>query len=493
VNLHIRFTINTLVLNDLEESMSIKLKLILSYIAMLFIPIIFSLFALLGLERVYDVKIGDNPVKVMEKTNDVFSGIISVSEQNNDSFLSKSYLAFLEKSLKTIKSGIIVRKNNYIVYTSKGYENDQILKSLPTSHYWNGETRNYLLQNKLFTCEYDCVFRDGSKGSIFFIRDISSVEDSLRKLIFSVVLVLLSILIFTNGMLTYLVSKSIIRPLNSLKKAANEIKEGNLDFCVNIKHEDEIGELAKAFEDMRQRLKESVTLQLQYENNRKELISNISHDLKTPVAAIKGYVEGIMDGVADTPEKMEKYINTINHKASDLDRLIEELFLFSKLDLKKVPFNFEKIDIKAYLEFCIEELEFDLKEKGVKVIHSISYESGNPVLGDREKLKRVIMNIVENAVKYMDKEERMMEISLSENETYAIISIWDNGMGIPEESLPFIFDRFYRTDPARNTLTGGSGLGMSIAKQIIEEHGGNIWVESQEGIGSKFSFTLKKI
>ena len=126
---------------------------------------------------------------------------------------------------------------------------------------------------------------------------------------------------------------------------------------LSLNTNDEIGELCKEFEDMRCRLKESVEIQLQYENNRKELISNISHDLKTPVTAIKGYVEGIKDGVADTPEKMDKYINTIYKKAIDIDKLINELFVFSKLDLNKLPFSFERVDIKSYLSDSMEELQ----------------------------------------------------------------------------------------------------------------------------------------
>ena len=170
----------------------------------------------------------------------------------------------------------------------------------------------------------------------------------------------------TNGVLTYFVSRSIIRPLRALKRAAEEIKEGNLDFEIVPHSDDEIGELSTAFEEMRRKLKKSVEVQLQYEENRKELISNISHDLKTPVTAIKGYVEGIMDGVSNSPDKLDQYIRTIYNKAADMDRLIDELFLFSKLDLGKVPFQFEKVDLGQYVLDCAQELQFDMEKKGVQ-------------------------------------------------------------------------------------------------------------------------------
>ena len=424
----------------------------------------------------------------------MFSDIINVSSTNTENFENIDYMAGLDKKLKGEYSGIIVRKDNKIIYSSENYSKLVTIESLPSFSNDDNENRiNTSFINQIFVWQYDFVFRDNSQGSIFLLRDVSKIEDKTKELVIAGVIALLSILIFTNGVLTYVVSRSIVNPLEKLKIAANEIRKGNLNFKLETKSSDEIGELYQAFEDMRLRLKESVALQLSYENNRKELISNISHDLKTPVAAIKGYVEGILDGVADTPEKLEKYINTISVKTEDMDRLIEELFLFSKLDLKKVPFNFEKIDINNYFRDCIEELSFDLEKKGITLNYNLNYHSGLPVLVDREKLKRVLMNIIENSVKYMDKDNGVIDISLSENENFAVVEIRDNGKGISKESLPYIFDRFYRGDVARNTSTGGSGLGLSIAKQIIEEHGGSIEIDSEEKIGSKVFFTLKKV
>ena len=301
----------------------------------------------------------------------------------------------------------------------------------------------------------------------------------------------LLILVSTNGILTYFVSKSVLRPIQTLKDAANHIKEGNLEFEVKSTSNDEIGELCIAFEKMREKLKESIDVQIQYENNRKELISNISHDLKTPVTAIKGYVEGIIDGVADSPEKMNRYIKTVYTKASDLDKLIDELFLFSKLDLNKLPFDFQEINIKTYLEDCVEELSLDLEENNISF--SLKTEAiNNPlVLVDIEKLKRVIINIIQNSSKYMNKEKGKIDIILYEEESEVIIEIKDNGQGISGKDIPYIFDRFYRTDISRNSSTGGSGLGLAIVKRIIEGHEGRIWAKSKEGIGTSIFFTLK--
>lgn len=306
------------------------------------------------------------------------------------------------------------------------------------------------------------------------------------------IIVVLFIMTFTCAILTYFVSRSIIKPLDSLKYGANQIKDGNLSFQVNAESKDEIGELCNAFEEMRLRLKESVDIQLQYEDNRKQLISNISHDLKTPVTAIKGYIEGIRDGVADTPQKMDKYIKTIYSKTGDMDKLINELFLYSKLDLKKVPFNFENVEIKSYLEDSLDELKFDLEKKNIEV--NLIMGNNNPVtvIADREKLKRVITNIVDNSVKYMNVSKGKIVIVVKEEIDAMLFEIRDNGQGMEISELPHIFERFYRADPSRNTLRGGSGLGLSISKHIIEEHGGKIWAESEPNKGTSIFFTLKK-
>lgn len=300
------------------------------------------------------------------------------------------------------------------------------------------------------------------------------------------------ILILTNGFLSYFVAKSIIIPVKELMQASKSISEGNLDFHIQSGGHDELGQLSKSFEKMRQKLKESTELQIQYEENRKELIASISHDLKTPITAIKGYIEGIQDGVANTPEKMERYIKTINTKANDLDQLIDELFLYSKLDLRRVPFYFEKVDVKVYLLDIVEELQFDVNKDDTLIMTVIEDAKNYEATLDCEKVKRVIMNLVNNSLKYTDKDDKQIQISLKAIDDAVLIEVGDNGSGIPNDALPFIFDRFYRGDPSRNTKTGGSGLGLAIAKRIVEEHGGRIWAESVLGHGTSVFFTLKK-
>jgi signal transduction histidine kinase len=243
---------------------------------------------------------------------------------------------------------------------------------------------------------------------------------------------------------------------------------------------------------MRIKLKNQIEVSMQYEKENKELISNISHDLKTPITAIKGYVEGIRDGVADTPEKMDKYIRTIYNKATDMDKLIDELFLYSKLDSNSMNYSFAKLNLNDYFEDCVDEISLDLESRGISLAYYNHVPEDTIIIADPEQLKRVINNIVGNSVKYMDTRPGRIGIFLKDEPEFVQIEIQDNGKGIAKTELQHIFDRCYRTDASRNSSKGGSGLGLSIAKKIIEEHGGKIWANSVEGEGTTMCFVLRK-
>ncbi len=327
---------------------------------------------------------------------------------------------------------------------------------------------------------------------IFFIFEGNTKGDDLKLFMTLRLIGLLLVLTVTNGVLTYFVSKSIIQPVNKLTKAAKEISNGNLDFTIEAMNKDELGQLSETFDLMRYKLKEANELQKHYEDNQKELIASISHDLKTPMTSIKGYVKGVQDGIANTPEKLNRYMEIIYKQANDMDNLIDELFLFSKLDMQRVPFTFEEIDLNAYFVDFIEELRFNLEEKMGTVSYHVNQEGSYIVVADREKLKRVVTNIIQNSLKYMDKMKNEISILLKADTDQVLVEIKDNGMGISKESVPYIFESFYRTDTSRNSSTGGSGLGLAIVKRIIEEHGGAIWAKSELGEGTSIFFTLKK-
>lgn len=277
-----------------------------------------------------------------------------------------------------------------------------------------------------------------------------------------------------------------------MKKATKNIRDGNLDFEVELEESDEIGGLCADFEEMRIRLKESAEEKVAADGQNKELISNISHDLKTPITAIKGYVEGLLDGVADTPEKREKYLRTIYNKANDMDRLINELSFYSKIDTNRIPYNFNKINVREYFDDCFEDIGLEMSEQHVGITYDNEVAKDVVVIADAEQMKRVINNIVGNSVKYMDKPEKFIQIRVLDVGDFIQVEIEDNGKGIAAKDLPYIFDRFFRTDTSRNSSKGGSGIGLSIVHKIMEDHGGKVWATSKEGSGTTMYFVLRK-
>ena len=333
-----------------------------------------------------------------------------------------------------------------------------------------------------------------SDGTVYDISITDSADSQGRvhvmakDLFISAFVILISVALVV-GLWVY---RSIAVPLVKLKKATQNIKEGNLDFVLDVEGKDEFSELCQDFEEMRRRLKESTEEKSLIEKENRELISNISHDLKTPITAVKGYVEGIMDGVADTPEKMDRYVRTIYNKTNEMDHLINELTFYSQIDTNRIPYTFNKLNVEDYFEDCSEEVGLELETRGIELVYANYVEKDVMVIADGEQIRRVIHNIISNAIKYMDKPKGIIQIRIKDVGDFIQIEIEDNGKGIGPKDLPYIFDRFYRTDVSRNSSKGGSGIGLSIVKKILEDHGGKVWATSRLGIGTIMYFVLRK-
>lgn len=290
------------------------------------------------------------------------------------------------------------------------------------------------------------------------------------------------------------VYKNMVEPLEKIKKGTTEIRKGNLDYELDVSplYNRDIKETFNEFEKMREKLKENKVLEKQYESNRKELISNISHDLKTPIASILGYVEGVLDGVANTPAKHDRYMQIIYKKSLDMNRLVNDLILFSQLDVNKVVFRFEKCRLVDYIEVLFEEYGIELSENGIELVSRYQAAEDTYIYIDKKQLRRVFNNIIGNAMKHLNKETKAIEIVVYEEGEEIVIRISDNGDGIEQDKVDYIFDRFYKADDSRNTEIGSSGLGLSISKQIVLAHGGKIWATSEHEKGTTIYFTLSK-
>lgn len=301
--------------------------------------------------------------------------------------------------------------------------------------------------------------------------------------------IFLSILL-TNRFLTKFVFQKIERPLGMLSEGVRQIRDGNLDHRIVYETEDEFAPICSDFNEMAVRLKESVDLTQQHEQSRKELLAGISHDLRSPLTSIRAYVEGLLDGVPKTPEAQRSYLITIKNKAEDIDRLVEELFMFSKMELGEYPDHPKLLRLDDELRQFVSSVGPEYAGKGLQ----ISTEALVPatVSADPEQLRRVLVNILENSLKYKDRDTGRLEISLQKERGGFRLSLSDDGPGVPAESLPRLFDAFYRSDPARQNPNRGSGLGLSIAAGAVRRMNGEIHAEPGKNGGLAIVIRLPK-
>lgn len=287
--------------------------------------------------------------------------------------------------------------------------------------------------------------------------------------------------------------KRVFKPIHKLKNGVEEISKGNY----NVKVESDImndlgfiGLLVDSFNEMAQKLQASEKVKSEYEENRKMLVANISHDLKTPISTVQGYIEAILDGVVISPEKRTMYLKTIYQNTVYMDKLIDDLFLFSKLDLQKLDFQFENVQVRAFMDDLMEEFKFELEEKQCNFYYMNKMEGDCLINIDRKRLYQAFRNIIGNAVKYGSNQDLTIKIELDRHDDFIGINIEDNGPGIPEDKLPNIFNRFYRIDNERTKDLMSTGLGLAIAKELVQAHGGSITVSSLEEEGACFTIRL---
>ena len=485
--------------------MKFKTRLQVTFISIIVLPLLLTIIAFcvigiylmsvqkgVGLQEIDYTMMSDSLQEFTTNTDEAYFILQEQARLDSTRLEDKAYLEHINSEVSRKSTYQIVRKGEELYYTGNQAAADLIFEKLPEHGrlMLEEETGYYYNELEKFVKQIDFTFSDGSPGSIFVVTKVNSLIS--KHLLVDMFIAILAILVFTSMMLTQWIQKGVLNPINKLNIAMRKIKEGNFDYALQTDANGEIGDLYRNYEDMRLRLKESAEEKLRHEKQNKELVSNISHDLKTPITAIKGYVEGIMDGVADTPEKMDKYIKTIYNKAMDMDKLINELTVYSGIDNNRIPYNFHRINVADYFGDCVEEVGLDLEAKGIKLDYSNLVEPDTIVIADPEQMKKVINNIISNSVKYMDKAHGVIDIRILDEVDAIRVELEDNGKGIAQKDLQRIFERFYRTDASRNSAQGGSGIGLSIVKKIIEDHGGYIWATSKEGEGTCIHFVLRK-
>ena len=327
---------------------------------------------------------------------------------------------------------------------------------------------------------------------VIMLKPIKDIEPYYRNLLFIIMAVFSVTYLIGICIIQYYNKKDIENPIVNLSRDAVRLADGELNIPVGGSAVKEIGQLCESVEKLRLKLCESVYDKKRYDENRKFLISGISHDLKTPITAVRGYIEGVLDGVVAGEEKRRKYLEAAIKKNDTIKTMIEDLLLYSKLDLNQIPFDITEVSAKKYTEQLIEDAHrgFELENKTLEFECDLG--ENVKIAIDTERFKRVISNITDNAKKNILPESGKVKITLRETKKTVIIEIADNGTGINEKDLQNIFNRFYRGDNARKN-DGSSGLGLTIAKQIVTGHGGRIWATSEPGCGTKMMVSLRKV
>ncbi|MBV7274021.1 sensor histidine kinase [Clostridium thailandense] len=477
--------------------MNIKRRLFISNFLMLVIPVILSLVITGGTMFVFGEiteinngkHLGDNE-KLFYDSIERINMLENKWSENTNLEQMKTDIDDINEKLKNTKISLSIYRDKELVYPSSSSESIPILDTALTQ----SGSHTFIMDNFAVYREsigkYSILLTD-TNFSRHNKEEHNAYHTYLINLCIIGALFIIIIIILTNRLLTRFVFKSIITPLDTLVYGVHQIRDGNLDYHIEYDGKDEFAGVCSDFNEMAQRLLDSVNARQKDEANRKELIAGISHDLRTPLTSIKAYVEGIEKGVASTPETQKRYLDTIKNKTNDLEHIVNQLFLFSKLDIGEFPFYLERINIGKEMSNMVASLSEEYQRKGLGIELAQNVENIY-VQVDIVQLRNAVINILENSVKYKTQEKGQMKISCKEEDKYVTITLADNGPGVSDEALEKLFDVFYRGDRARTNPSKGSGLGLSITAKILEKLGGSIRAENVPEGGLAITMMLPK-
>lgn len=484
--------------------MSIRLKLILTYF--LGILLTAAIVAAIGIGLVTGVVsyfakgiIKDqSPREAFGRGIDLFVDLRYAERYKPEELASPAFASQLGDQLAPFGGFLVVQDGERWVGYGPLKEEDAFLAQLrvdvakPAKHADGAFTVSSWEGREWLAVRYDFPMIDDPL-TYYLVIDVTEMWKKGDRFPFFVLLGIAILLGIILVPLIWITTKDIVRPLRQLEQGSRRIAEGDLNFSLHSKVRNEVGSVIRSYEKMRSELRQSIGAQLALEENRKELISNISHDLKTPLTSIKGYVEGIREGIANDPEKLRKYIDVIHAKTLDMDRMIDDLFLLSKLDLEQEKFHFDAVSLEEFYRQTLSELYTEYERTGIRLTGE--YEAGSDAVAtmDAQKMKRAILNIVGNSAKFMDKKEPHIHVYFGRQADAWVIAVTDNGPGMAQSDVERIFDRFYRADADRNQNVAGSGLGLAIVKQIVAFHGGTISARSELGQSMTVMFTIPMV
>ena len=480
-----------------DNTMTIRQKIRLSNLLMVFIPILVTAAVVIicmktswggywhTLETMYKDENGIQSAQGLIYTykkelweRDWETAVLDKNEKMNN----------LERELENMGYYILVRRNGEQLYSNISQEDMAAAQSVAGSAL---DTAKMLTASRKNVSVIKYTFYRGADSCAIIAVNNNHTDEHMKSYLQSYILKYILVfallyfvmILLVNATLSWWISKSVLEPLKKLSFGANEIRDGNLDVEIAYQKDDEFGRVCRDFNEMRDYLKQSVAERLEYEEKRRELISGISHDLRTPLTSIRGYLDGLIEGIASTPQMQKRYLSAMKIRTSDLERLVDSLSEYNRLENSRFHCRTERVDLKGYIENYLKENRAEANQEQVSITFSCG-DGDFDVLLDGSEFKRVLDNLFTNTVKYRKKETSIVNIHLNRTEDgrTAEIEFSDDGPGVPEESLNRIFESFYRVDSSRTHSGEGSGIGLAVVKEIVRSHGGEIRAENRDGL-----------
>lgn len=434
-------------------------------------------------------KLQENSYDVQTKMNQY--------QLKNDTFMESDY-ELLKNSLEQYNYQLYITDgSNDVLFSNIHHNQHEAIEFLQSEIAYTDKSDLYVWEDKTIVArrivvgatDYDIIAVNSShNGGISKLN-----RGTFEMLILSFLIVgigsILVIMVISRFFTNRLVNKIMI-PIMRLIDGAKHIEQGNLDEPVVYTGEDEFEMVCRSFNKMQESLKEGMEKNAAYEKARTDLVSGISHDLRTPLTSVKGYIKGIKDGIANTPQRQERYLDIAYKKACDMDILLQKLFYFSKLETGNMPLYTVQLQFVTFIEEFIKKNEEYYQENKLEITLSVTGED-HQVKIDKEQISRVIANIIDNSIKYKTSDRVQVLLEIAGFNDLEKLTITDNGEGVAEEKLPFIFEQFFRADEARSSKKVGSGLGLYISKYIIERHGGSITAKNNGGLSIEIDLPKK--
>ena len=410
-----------------------------------------------------------DPVSKMEEVMILFSGRLGIDDVTRRYFIRDGVTGEALASSNTDQRTRIEATPN-------------VLLALRGEHAYRGNSR-------LDYMDIAVPVVNGEARYIVHIIDNKQIVQSLNMEIFKLILNAVLIGFIISIIISLFISKTLLSPIQGMTKAAEAMADGDFSRKISVESEDEIGILAKTFNDMASQIEAMLEELKKAEKLRREFVANVSHELRTPLTSIRSYAETISDNQELPKDTEEEFLRVIINESDRMTKIVQDLLELSRFDSGNIKLSIEGFSIERSVRDVYAAIALEARKRGH--ILNLELEWGLPrINGDRARIEQVLMNIITNALKYTPDGGTIEIVSGSSGSKNVFIRIEDTGVGIPPEDLERVFDRFYRVDKARTRESGGTGLGLSIAKDIISLHGGNISIDSKQGKGTSVIVTL---